>query len=273
MRKRRAPTKATIEVISLQSGSEGNSYYIEAGGVGILIDAGISGVRVTQRLQRLGKDIGKCRSLFISHDHRDHAQCAGIYHRKFGLPIHVTEPTWNAILCCWNIGKIAPTALRFIKRGDCVEVPTAAGPLRVHSFPTPHDGVDCLAFVVECDGKRLGILSDLGHSFPALRSIIRSLDGVIIESNYDPVMLRNGPYPLELQARIAGQGGHLSNEESAELVEWAVAGNRLQWAVLCHLSAENNTPRRAIDAHRAVVPKQFAVQVADRYEACGPWYV
>jgi phosphoribosyl 1,2-cyclic phosphodiesterase len=142
------------------------------------------------------------------------------------------------------------------------------GDIVVHTVPTPHDGVDGVAFVVEVDGKRLGVLADLGHVFDGLGEIISSLDGVFIESNYDPQMLRDGPYPWSLQQRISGPRGHISNGEAGKLLA-SSAGAKLQWAVLSHLSAENNQPDLAGKTVRSIVGPALPVHVASRYEASG----
>ena len=110
------------------------------------------------------------------------------------------------------------------------------GKVVVETIPTPHDAEDGVVFVVD-DGKhRLGILTDLGHVFDGLGDVIASLDAVLLESNYDPEMLANGPYPESLKKRIAGPHGHISNFEAAELLNTA-ASKRMKWACLGHLSA------------------------------------
>jgi len=108
-------------------------------------------------------------------------------------------------------------------------------------------------------------LTDLGHAFERLASVIQTLDAVLIESNYDPQMLANGPYLESLKQRIRGQGGHLSNFESAELIR--TSGSRLKWACLAHLSEENNDPDLAVDTHRGMIDKRIPVFVASRYKA------
>ncbi len=261
-----------IRVISLQSGSNGNCYYAEAGGTGILIDAGISGRQAEVRLADFGRDIRACRALFISHDHSDHSRCMGVYHRKFGLPVYVTQPTLRH-LARWCPDRAGIEDVRYFRSGDVVALETRDAPLRVHSVPTPHDGTDCVAFVLEYRDRRIGILSDLGHVFQGLRELVETLDGMLVESNYDDALLEQGPYPRELKERIRGPGGHLSNDESAELAEAAVRCRRLQWLTLCHLSAENNAPEIALRTHRRRLPRGFPLAVADRYGASGGWSV
>lgn len=240
---------------SLQSGSNGNSIYVEAGGVRLLFDAGISGKCAQTRMALHGRDIRDVDALIISHDHVDHFRCAGIFQRKFGLPMYVTQKTFLAAPC--NLGKLSD--VRYFTAGDCLQFDGVT----VHTIPTPHDAADGLAFVVAHEGKRLGILTDLGHPFDGLRDCLESLDAAYIESNYDPDMLATGPYPRHLQERIRGPRGHLSNPEAADLVR--AAARRLKWAALAHLSAENNHPEVALDTHRKRVGKCYPFRVADRY--------
>ena len=240
---------------SLQSGSNGNSIYVEADGARLLFDAGISGQQAQRRMARHGRDIRGVDAVLLSHDHADHVRCAGIYQRLFGLPIYVTELTHEAI--GHQLGK-APD-VRHFDAGESLSF----GPVTVHTYPTPHDAVDGVVFVVECRGRRLGILTDLGHPFEGLAELLASVDAAYLESNYDPRMLEEGPYPLELKARIRGVGGHLSNEESAELVR--LSGRRHKWIALAHLSEQNNHPSVALQTHRAVLGGDQSLTVAGRY--------
>jgi phosphoribosyl 1,2-cyclic phosphodiesterase len=122
-----------------------------------------------------------------------------------------------------------------------------------------------VVFVVD-DGKhRLGILTDLGHVFTGLDDLIASLDAVLLESNYDPQMLAQGPYPAWLKTRISGPAGHLSNFEAAELLQ-KVALARLKWACLGHLSRDNNTPELALATHRKMLGDRLPLHLATRYQ-------
>ncbi len=151
--------------------------------------------------------------------------------------------------------------VRYFKAGSALQF----GKVTVETIPTPHDTVDSVAFVVDDGNKRLGILTDLGHAFDHLASVVRTLDAVVIESNHDSEMLANGPYPESLKQRIRGRGGHLSNVDSAGLVR--AAGNRLKWACLAHLSEDNNDPELAVETHRREVGNRLPLFVASRYEA------
>jgi phosphoribosyl 1,2-cyclic phosphodiesterase len=248
-----------MEVISLQSGSNGNCFCIRSGQVQLLVDAGISGRAAETRLEERGFDIRRTTALLISHDHRDHSQNMGVFHRKYRIPIHITGKTYQAARRWCNLGRI--DGIKWFVAGDSLTF----NHVTVHSIPTPHDGVDGVAFVIDDGQRRVGILSDLGHAFDGLRDVLRSLDAVVIESNYDEEMLEYGRYPPHLKARIKGPGGHLSNVDCAQLVREGM--DRLQWACLCHLSEENNCPEIALRTHTEHLGSEFRVHIAPRYSA------
>lgn len=251
-----------MDVIVLQSGSNGNCFFVASGGTQLVIDAGISGSQAERRLHDHGYEIRESAALLITHDHRDHAQNLGIYHRKFRLPVHITEPTLRQVRRWCNLGNLGE-GVRHFRPGDSI----GFGPLTVTSIPTPHDGVDGVAFVISDGQHRVGILTDLGHEFDGLRDVLRSLDAVVIESNYDEQMLEQGPYSPGLKQRIRGPGGHLSNRETAELLR--SAGENLRWACLCHLSAENNHPHLALETSRELVRESVELYVSHRDRATG----
>jgi phosphoribosyl 1,2-cyclic phosphodiesterase len=247
-----------MRIISLQSGSNGNCIYVEAGGINLLFDAGISGTRVRQRLASHDRDAAGVDAVLISHDHVDHSRSMGVLHRKFHLPIYVTSKTFKAA-SRYELGEIKE--LRHFCSGEILRF----GKVKVETIPTPHDSVDGVAFVVD-DGKhRLGILTDLGHVFKNLQDIIGSLDAVLLESNYDPEMLAGGHYPEWLKTRIKGPGGHISNFEAAEILRSA-SSKRMKWVCLAHLSEDNNTPELALETHRRILSNRWPLFVATRYE-------
>lgn len=244
--------------MALQSGSNGNCIFVQAGRTKLLFDAGISGKQAQLRLAGAGLDLRGCGGLFISHDHVDHMKSAGVFHRKFALPVHVTERTLAAGVR-HGLGRLSN--VKHFHSGERVNV----GEVLVETHPTPHDGADGSCFVVEAEGKRLGVMTDLGFVFPELEELIKTLDAVIIESNYDADMLATGPYPEGLKRRIRGDGGHISNIEAAELV--ARFGRRLQWVCLAHMSKDNNTPQLAMQTHRSIAGSERPIYLATRYEA------
>jgi len=250
-----------VEMItfSLNSGSNGNCIYVETQGVKLLLDAGISGKRTAERLAAHGRDVRDVDAVIVSHDHADHIRCAGILHRRFGLPIYMTEAAF-ASARRYGLGPIADR--RHFKAGSDLTF----GPVTVRTVATPHAAADPVAFVISDGRRRLGILTDLGHVFAGLAELMGRLDGVYLESNYDPEMLATGPYPAYLKRRIAGPAGHASNVEAAELVASA-AGVRLQWVALAHLSEANNKPELAMETHRRIAGRRRPIHVAGRYGA------
>jgi phosphoribosyl 1,2-cyclic phosphodiesterase len=245
--------------ISLQSGSNGNCIYVEAGEKRLLFDAGICGVRAERRLAAHGRDIRQVDAVIISHDHSDHIRYAGVYQRKYRIPVYVTPATLGAALEHQMLGPLCD--VRHFYRGEVMQF----GNVSVQTIPTTHDGADGAAFVISFRKKKLGILTDLGHVFSGLGEIVASLNGVFIESNYDPEMLAQGPYPAFLKRRIQGPGGHLSNIEAAELL--GGYGKVLRWACLAHLSEQNNHPGKAIQTHREIARPNYTVYTASRYAA------
>lgn len=245
--------------ISLQSGSNGNCLYVEASGKRLLFDAGICGLKAEQRLAACGREIRCVDALIISHDHADHICHAGVYQRKYGIPIYVSVVTLEAALRRRRLGELHD--VRHFRNGDRITF----GRVSVQTIPTSHDGADGAAFVISSGRERIGILTDLGHVFKGLGEVVSTLDGVFIESNYDPDMLAKGPYPAFLKKRIQGPGGHLSNIEAAELL--GTYGVRLKWACLAHLSEQNNHPALALSTHRSITRRRYALRVASRCSA------
>jgi len=249
-----------MKTFSLQSGSNGNSFYVQADGLCLLFDAGLTGAAAERRMSVHGRDIRNVDALFVSHEHPDHIRGAGVYQRKYGMPVYMTQKTREATRC--PLGKLHD--VRYFQSGDTISLDR----VKIHTVPTAHDAMDGVCFVVECDGKRLGILSDLGHPFEGLADLLRSVDAAYIESNYDPDMLAAGPYPEPLKARIRGPHGHLSNHDVASLL-LACGRNLPKWVALAHLSADNNHPDLAIGAQHRAVGTSYPVYLASRYDCSG----
>lgn len=223
----------------------------------LLFDAGLSGRRSADRMRIHNRDIKKVDALIISHDHADHVGCAGVLQRLFRFPLYITEPTYRASKQA--IGHVYD--LRHFVSGETLHFKD----VKVHTIRTPHDAVDGVAFVVEHAGKRLGIFTDLGHTFLELRAALETVDAAYVESNYDPHLLETGPYHRDLKQRIRGGSGHISNDEAGGLV--AGHGGRMQWMALAHLSAENNHPDVAMRTARRIIGERMPIHLASREEA------
>jgi phosphoribosyl 1,2-cyclic phosphodiesterase len=240
---------------SLQSGSNGNAIYVEAADVRLLFDAGITGRQASQRLATHARAIRDVQAVIVSHHHSDHTRYVGVYQRLSRLPIYVTPATHRSIAP--YVGGLRE--VRHFRPGDRLEF----GPVTVHTLPTPHDAAESVAFIVECEGRRLGIFTDLGHPFAGLAQALTDVHALYLESNYDPQMLADGFYPPALKARIRGDGGHLSNDEAAELLRRFA--RRPLWVALAHLSEQNNRPELALQTHRRQLGCDYPLTVASRY--------
>lgn len=246
-------------VIPLQSGSTGNCIFVETQCGSLLFDAGISARCVESRLARVGKSIADVEALFITHEHSDHIRCAHIYSKKFHLPIYITPKTYSRAKKRFNLEGLP--GLQYFTPGDTISI----GKIKIKSIPTPHDSIDGSVFVVSDGRLNVGIFTDLGHVFQSLRDVLPFLDGIYIESNYDPEMLKNSSYPAFLKKRITGPGGHISNRDSANLIA-KHRSDRLQWICLGHLSEENNTPEKVLSAHRKKLGDTLPIGIASRYD-------
>jgi phosphoribosyl 1,2-cyclic phosphodiesterase len=251
-----------MEVISLQSGSAGNCVFVRSGETRLLFDAGISASSAEMRLADYGYNIRDCDGLVLSHEHSDHISGVGVLHRKFDLPVYATLRTWNATRAKPSTGCIGSP--NYFESGKSFRI----GSLRIETLRTPHDAIEGVCFVIEDieSGQRFGLLTDLGHVFSGLQEMIGTLDAVLIESNYDESMLRQGPYPQRLKDRISGKRGHISNKDAAELLN-ACDADKLQWACLGHLSAQNNSHEVALATHRKRIGDRFPIFCANRDRA------
>jgi len=206
---------------------------VEEDGTRILIDAGLGPRELADRLQSIGVDPASLHAVFLSHEHNDHARGARSFSHKWGVPVCGTEGTQRAA------GLLEAVVARY----DVLppRTPRQVGALTVLGVPVPHDAAAPLAFVVSGGGASLGHATDLGHVSRGLAHTFGPCDAVLIESNYDPTMLTQGPYPWSLKERILGPWGHLSNEDVARYLARGL-GASCRTVVLAHLSEKNNHP-------------------------------
>ncbi|MCD8352968.1 MAG: MBL fold metallo-hydrolase [Clostridiales bacterium] len=222
---------------TLASGSSGNSVLIQSGSSAVLVDAGISCRKITQRLRDCGLTPGDLNGILVTHEHTDHIAGLGVLMKHCNVPIYASGGTCAALVRKYPVTQ---NHLMLVPAGTCFDL---AG-LTVTSFPTPHDAADSVGYRVS-DGKRsAAVATDLGRATDYIRSVLTGTDLVLLESNHDVASLRSGPYPYYLQERILSDIGHLCNEAAAELAVY-LARQGTGTLVLGHLSKENNTPELA----------------------------
>lgn len=225
-----------LSVSVLASGSRGNATYVSDGHTAILIDAGLSGVEIQRRLASKGIDPKSLDAILVSHEHADHIQGVGVLSRRFGLTVHISDGTRQASGTA--LGKLS--GLIPFTCGHSFGI----GSLAIHPFSISHDAEDPAGFTIGCNGSKVGVATDLGIVTGVVKTHLEACDILIIEANHDARMLIDGPYPWPLKQRIRGRSGHLSNDDTALLLE-ALQHDRLAHVILAHLSEENNTPDKA----------------------------
>ncbi len=236
----------------LGSGSKGNAVLIQAGQTRILIDAGFSTHVMSKRLSSIGVDPRSIEAVIVTHEHIDHAKGAASGAKKWGWQIYATEGTKGACI------GLAEADTRSIASNGKIQI----GDMEVQTVATSHDAEEPIAIIASGKtGARAAIVYDLGMMTETVARAMKEVELLIIESNHDGEMLRNGPYPLMLQRRIAGREGHLSNRAAASAAA-ACAHRGLAHVILAHLSEVNNTPRLANDAmQRALTRTSFKGQI------------
>lgn len=228
-----------MRITPLASGSSGNSYLLQCNGTSVLIDAGLSGRQIVQRMESAGVDPASLSCILVSHGHSDHVKGVGVLSRKYKLPVWMNRGTWDEAR--GSLGQ--PHSVEYFETGRIFEV---AG-FRVHPFSVPHDSADPVGFRLTRGTCRVGIATDLGTVTGLVTSLLTGLQVAVVESNHDKIMLRDGPYPLELKQRVRGRLGHLSNEESAQLLQ-RIVSDELHTIVLAHMSETNNSAELALQA-------------------------
>ncbi len=228
-----------ISAYTLFSGSRGNSLYIKSSKTEILIDAGKSCGAIEKSLSYLGTSLKNISAIFITHEHADHTGGLEIISKKYQIPVYMTAPSYD------NHVRIGSYLKRFAKRMD-VEFSVTVGAISVSSFPIPHDSAQNVGYIISDGEDIFGIATDIGHLTEAVGEHLCSCKRVIVESNHDVKMVKNGPYPQHLKNRILSQNGHLSNDKCAELCAY-LCDHGVEEITLAHLSQENNLPKLAYE--------------------------
>lgn len=243
-----------LQVVILGSGSSGNSTLVRTARTSVLIDAGFSRRQLMLRMAACGWDPDKLDGILITHEHVDHIKGLDVLCSRHNVPVYATEET------------LADRELQYARLG-AVEVVCAGeefkiGDMTVRSFSVPHDAADPVGFVVSTDGLRYGHVTDAGCSTALVRHHLQGCHLLALETNHDPDMLVEGPYPWFLKQRIMSRIGHLSNPDAAELLADVVTPD-LQALFLAHISRENNTPSLAREVCREALAERGLADTAE----------
>ncbi len=251
-----------LQLASLNSGSNGNCYYIGNETEAVLIDAGLSCRETEKRMRERELDIKKIKAIFISHEHKDHISGVAVLSKKYQLPVYITKKTLQN---CW------PGIENHLIHSFVSEDKITVGDLVITAFAKFHDANDPHSFIINCGSNCIGVFTDIGHACKNVIQYFRLCNAVFLESNYDEMMLDNGNYPIHLKRRITGGKGHLSNAQALQLFcenKWA--GLRL--LILSHLS-ENNNSEKIVDDLFTRHAGETEIFVASRYSASRIFYI
>lgn len=222
----------SLYITSLNSGSNGNCYYVGNESEAILVDAGLSCRETEARMSRLGLSLSKVRAIFISHEHSDHIKGVPVLAKKYQLPVYITAATLkNGRL---RIEKQLITAFR-------ANEPVIIGGLTITAFTKLHDAAEPHSFTIASREITIGVFTDIGAPCENLVHHFRQCHAAFLEANYDETMLEEGRYPYYLKTRIRGGNGHLSNTQALELFK-AHRPSFMSHLLLSHLSKDNNSP-------------------------------
>lgn len=232
----------SLRFASLSSGSKANSFFIHYKDTRVLVDCGLSAKEAAKRLHGIGEDADAIDAVIVTHEHSDHIAGVRVFAQRHKTAVYVNPGTFHA--APGTSLAIAEEQLNFFEAGQTFKV----GDLMFDPFSVSHDAADPVMFKVSANNRCLVLATDLGYVTPLVRQYVKEAHALVLESNHDPRLLEDAPYPWSVKQRIQGRSGHLSNESAASLVE-ELAALRLKPEVLLagHISENSNRPELATD--------------------------
>jgi phosphoribosyl 1,2-cyclic phosphodiesterase len=222
----------SLRVCVLGSGSTGNCTFIGSGSAAVLIDAGLSAMQISSRLEKIGTPLSGVHGICVSHEHNDHTAGLRVLHRRHGIPVYANSGTVEALS---RDEELTALDWRVFSTGTTF----AVGEFHIEPFTVPHDALEPVGFVVQANGTRVGVVTDMGMATALIREKLRSCRVIVLEANHDENLLKNSKRPWPLIQRILGRQGHLCNEAAAETLA-EIAGPDLRHVFLAHISQQCN---------------------------------
>ena len=249
-----------MEIITLGSGSKGNSTIVKSGDTTILIDVGFSYAELVRRLESVSVYPREIDYVFITHDHADHIYGLKTLLKKINPKVYVNKLIIDNFDYLKEDSKVLELTDEVIIDGNIL----------VKSIPTSHDATASNGYLIDDGSESMVIITDTGYINERNFVYLKNKNYYLMESNHDVMRLRNGRYPIKLQDRILSDVGHMSNEMSAFYMTKMIGPNTKK-IMLCHLSEENNTPTLALDAYKKVF-SDYEIDfdnfgIASQYEA------
>ena len=249
---------------SLYSGSSGNCLLVEADNTKILIDAGESAKKITNALTSLEIEPKQIDAILVTHEHSDHIKGLSTLSKKYDIPVYANRKTWEAMP--EQESKIDTKNIQNFVIEENFEI----GDFKIHPFKIPHDAANPCGFNIFYQNRKISIATDIGHMTSNIVHKLEDSSFLLLESNYDPEILKCSPYPYPLKCRIAGPNGHLPNEDAGKTISFLM-NSGLKNVMLGHLSKENNFPELA---YKTVVDtlienkldcEKIKINIANRY--------
>jgi phosphoribosyl 1,2-cyclic phosphodiesterase len=244
-----------VYITSLNSGSNGNCYYIGNDKEAVLIDAGISCRETEKRMKKLGLAMEKVKAIFVSHEHSDHITGIPGLSKKYQLPVYITNNT---------LASSGIPLEKHLVHSFIAHIPVAIGNLSITPFPKFHDASDPHSFIVSQGSVNIGVFTDIGSPCKHVIKYFKQCDAAFLEANYCEDMLEKGNYPFHLKKRISGDNGHLSNTQALELF-LKHKGKQLNHLILSHLSKNNNS-MKLVEGIFTEHAGNVEITVASRYK-------
>ena len=225
-------SRVIVKICILASSSSGNSAFISTSRTRVLVDAGLSRREITKRLAAIGENVESLDAILVTHEHSDHICGLVSMAKKFRIPVYLTERTSPTIDWCG-----VEVRLERFQAGSRFPV----GDFEVCSFTIPHDAIDPVGYALIAEGIKIGIVTDLGYVTDSIKFHLKGTHLLLLESNHDLGMLKDGPYPWSVKQRVMSRRGHLSNEVVADFIREDLDGS-VTTLILGHLSEHNNHP-------------------------------
>lgn len=253
-----------MKFCSLASGSSGNCQYIEYKNTKIIIDAGLSGKKIEENLEKIGVKASDIDAIFVTHEHIDHIKSVGVLSRRHNLKVFSNKMTLDGMLP--TVKKLDAKNTFIFENGKSFTFKD----LEIMPVSTFHDCANGCGFVISGD-KKVSLLTDTGW---VNQDAMEKMDGselFYLESNHDVDMLMNGTYTYATKQRILSTKGHLSNENAAEVLSM-ILKKKKEKILLGHLSSDNNLPEVALQTITNILTSEhkeenidYTIDVAPRF--------
>lgn len=253
-----------LKFCSLYSGSSGNSFLVQSENINILVDAGVSGKKIVDALASLNVGIENISAILVTHEHTDHTQSIATLSKKYNIPVYANKKTWEAMPD--KKEKMQKENISYFNNNK----PFTLKDITIFPFDIPHDAADPCGFSISDKSSQISIATDIGHMTNSILDNMKNSKFILLESNYEPDVLKCSSYPYKLKERIFSPMGHLSNIDAGKTISYLSKFGEKN-IMLGHLSRENNFPELAYNSvleemkNNNCIMKNITLEVADRF--------